>query len=111
MTPEAELWKTIQDIIGKASLWPYRIRRIFWSQNISHWNRILVCAFVFVNGLNPELFYEWADIRGMCSDNNSRKEIKSLLTAFENNPNKYNWYSYNVSHNRWETLGGKTVRY
>ena len=111
MSPEAELWGTIQDIIGNASLWPRRIRRLFWTKNITHWNRILVCLFVYTNGLNPEFFYEWAQIRGMCSDNSARRELHSLLSAFERDPKKYNWYAYNVSHNRYETLAGKPVRY
>ena len=110
-TLEAELWSDIQDLIGKANLWPIFIRNLFWSKNIKHYSGILICAFVFVNGLNPIVFLQWCDLRGMCRDNSSRNEIVSLLNAFESNPSKYNYYAYNVHFNRYETLSGRTIRY
>ena len=109
---EAQLWADIQDIVGKASLWPYKIRRLFWTKNIKHWDRILICCFVFVNGLNPVVFLEWCDLKGLCRDYSARNEIVSLLSAFENNPSKYkNWYQYNVTKGRWENLYGTPVFY
>ena len=109
---EAQLWADIQDIVGKASLWPHKIRQLFWSKNIKHWDRILICCFVFVNGLNPTVFLEWCDLKGLCRDFSARHEIISLLRTFEDNPSKYrNWYQYNVSQGRWETLSGKPVFY
>ena len=108
---ECELWMTIQDIIGAAKLWPYRIRRLFWTQHIKHWDRILICVFVFVNGLNPEIFFEWATLKNLCRDRSAENHIRYLLRTFENNPQKYTWYAWNVSRGHYETLGGQIVKY
>lgn len=58
----------IQDLIGDARLWPRRIRRQFWKMNIKHFERILTAALVYVKGLNPELFLEWAFLMRLCRD-------------------------------------------
>ena len=44
-----ELWMTIQDIIGRARLWPYLIRRYFGTPHLKLWQRTVVAAFVYVN--------------------------------------------------------------
>ena len=58
-SPRFLLWQDIQDIIGPANKWPRSIRKNFWNQNIKHFDRILLAAFVFVNALNPVVFLEW----------------------------------------------------
>ena len=50
----------------------------------------MVCTFVVVNGLNPEIFIEWIDVIGMATDKHSIREFKSLLDTFTKNPEK--WY-------------------
>jgi len=57
-TAEYQLWTDIQDIVGPASFWPRRIRRNFWTRSLSHWQRILTATVVWINGLNPEVFYD-----------------------------------------------------
>ena len=42
-----ELWMPVQDIIGAAYLWPINIRRLFWIGNLNHFQRIVVCTFVY----------------------------------------------------------------
>ena len=53
-------WIIIQDIIGDAKKWPKLTRRLFWKQNVKHFERLLLAAFVYVNGLNHTIFLEWA---------------------------------------------------
>ena len=36
------MWEDIQDIIGPARAWPYRIRRLHWTRNLNHFQSILV---------------------------------------------------------------------
>ena len=48
----------IQYVIGLANRWPYMIRRLFWTRNIYHLQRIIVCAFGYVNGLYPDLLIQ-----------------------------------------------------
>jgi hypothetical protein len=108
---EQQLWKDIQDIIGPATFWPRRIRRLFWTRNIKHWDRIICCVFVFVNGLHPELFFEWVYLKNMCRDYSAVRQIRYLLTTFENEPKKYNWWAWNVTRRQRETIGGDIVLY
>ena len=42
-----ELWMPIQDIIGAAYLLPINMRRLFWIGNSNHFQRIVVCTFVY----------------------------------------------------------------
>lgn len=48
-----EQWMLIQEIVGDAKLWPYFIRKLFWTRGIKHDMRPILAAFVFVNGLDP----------------------------------------------------------
>ena len=101
--PKAQLWREIQDIIGSASLWPRHIRRLFWSGHIDSFNRTSVATFVFVNGLNPEVFLEWASLLKLCRDRAARNHFKYLFRTFEADPRRYpNLYAYNISNNRYE---------
>ena len=101
-----ELWRDI----GPASQWPFLIRRLFWTKNLRHFQRILVCTFCFVNGLNPIVFEEWAVLFGLCSNSSSIQHIKNLFRLFENGRN-YTLYAWNVSARRYEYLDGRVRRY
>ena len=50
-----QLWWEIQDIIGPAGEWPKFIVDMFFTRNLNHRKRPLLCAFVIFNGLNPEV--------------------------------------------------------
>ena len=84
------LFDDICDIIGPSEQWPKKILELFWSQNVGHWDRFMLCTFVVVNGLNPEIFIEWIDVIGMVTDKYSIREFKSLLDIFTKPPEK--WY-------------------
>ena len=104
-----ELWMTIQDIIGRASLWPYLIRRYFWTPHLKLWQRTVVAAFVYVNGLNPQIFMEWAELLHLGRDSAAYRHFHYLFDTFESEPRRYNLYAYNITNNRYEYLDG-TVR-
>lgn len=70
-----ECWMTIQDVIGPASQWPFLIRRLFWSTHLTHWERILISTFVFVNGLNPVIFFKMDFIKEPCARQSSSKSF------------------------------------
>ena len=84
------LFDDICDIIGHADEWPSNIRQLFWSGNVTHFNRLKLCDFVAVNGLNPEVFHEWIDVVGLARDLSALNEFKSLLHTFTTNPEKWN---------------------
>ena len=60
------LWPDIQEIIGPATHWPHLIRQLFWTRNLNHFQRLLVCAFVIFNGLNRVVFDEWMILLRLC---------------------------------------------
>ena len=62
-TAEYILWTDIQDIVGPVTYWPDNIRLFFWTRHLSHWEHIWMAAFVWVNGLNPEVYYDWCDLK------------------------------------------------
>lgn len=69
----------IQDIIGPAKEWPFLIRRLFWTRFLRHWQRILICAFVYVNGLDPLLFKEWVTLKGLARDASAFNHFDALF--------------------------------
>ena len=104
-----ELWRDIQDIVGSASLWPYKIRRLFWTEGVQHFDRILLATFVLVNGLNPVVFLEWADLLNLCRDRAARRHFDALFRYLPHR--NYTLYAYNVTMNRYEYLDGRVRRY
>ena len=59
------LFDDICNIIGPSDEWPEGILKLFWSRNVKHWDHFMLCAFVAVNGLNPEVFFRM----GWCYSN------------------------------------------
>ena len=105
-----EIWTLIQDLIGKASLWPYQIRRLFWTKNLTNFQRMLITVFSYVNGLPLETLQEWCDHMGLCRDEPARRHIGQLWNYF--NRGRYgHLYSYNVTMNRYHTVGGDVRHY
>ncbi len=96
----------IKDIIGSASLWPRAIRRLFWTRNLSHFQRFLVVCFCYVNGLSPADFWDWANLLHLCRG----QHIEYLFQSFHEGRYGDSYYAYNVSNARYEYLNG-TVRH
>ena len=63
-----ESWRDIQKLIGDASKWPVKIRRMLWTQGVKQFQRTLLATFVNVNGLNQEMFIHWARLMGLGRD-------------------------------------------
>ena len=103
------LFCDIQDIIGSKKDWPRRILAIFWSKKSAHWERKLLAAFLYVNGLNPVIFQEWATLRQ--NDVSDTSDIMQTLQRFEFINNNYKIYAWNVSMRRYEYLSGKPHLY
>ena len=110
MNPTYVLWMDIQDQIGQASLWPRMIRALFWMKNVTHWQRIMLATFAYVNGLNPEVFMEWVHLQQMCRDGAALNHFQALFRLFENGRN-YRLYVYNVSQNQYQYLDGSVRHY
>ena len=104
-----ENWMVIQDIIGDAKLWPIKIRSLFWTPCIKHFDRIILAAFVYVNGLNPIIFIEWARLLNLGRDEAGYRHFHNLLNLYE--IRNYRLYAFNVSNNRYEWLDGSVRHY
>ena len=105
-----ETWTIIQDIVGPANQWPHSTRRLFWTKHLEHWDRILICAFVYVNGLNPDIFLEWANLLELGRDRSAYRHFEALLRVQFPNTN-YILYAWNVTNRRYEYLDGSVRRY
>ena len=106
-----ELWSEICEIIGDPSLWPVDIRKLFWTKNIKNFDRLRVCAFVFVNGLNPAIFLEWCDIMGLLRDLSAKEHVRYLLGKFEDqHPTYTKYFAYNVTMRRLEFINGQAKK-
>ena len=99
----------IQDIIGNKSHWPRKIRKLFWNNDIKHFERILMATFVFVNGLNPVVYEEWLTLIGV--NEVKKRHILFLLNKFEENPDCYRLYAWNITNMRYEWLNGEVRHY
>ena len=104
-------WTLIQDIIGPAKLWPHKIRNLFWTKNLQHFDRLIVCAFVYVNGLNPELFFEWTELLELARYRPARNHFRAIFKYFYNGNCSRSLYAFNVTNNRYEYLDGTVRRY
>lgn len=95
-------WMTIQDIIGSASLWPVMIRRLYRTRNLNHFQKVLVSAFIYVNGLNPEIFYERVDLQGLARDRAAFNQFRALPRLFSNGHFSTSLYAWYVTTRRWK---------
>lgn len=110
LSEEQVLFREIQDLIGPGSLWPHNILNWFFygipvGQGITNRKRPLLAAFCWVNGLNPEVLYDWCR---MNSSRHSEADIvhyKWLFAAFDRGDLNY-LYAWNVSQGRYEYLDG-----
>ena len=106
------LFDDICDVMGPSDEWPLGILKIFWRPNTSHWERFILCTFVAVNGLNPEMFYEWVDLMSLARDSDAKNEFRCLLHSFISNPQKWDKaYAYHVLNHRFEFVNGKVKCY
>ena len=104
------LWTDIQDVIGPASRWPKNIRRFFWTKNLKNAIRARVCAFVYINGLNPVKFLEWADLMGLFRDNEAYNHAVYLFQKFRRGHYNYLW-AYCMVSGRFEHIDGSPAYY
>ena len=102
------LFDDICDIVGPSEEWPSVIRELFWSPNVTHNNHLKLCAFVAVNGLNPEVFIEWVDLMGLARDDASRREFCSWLIELTTKQEKWKKiYAYHVLNHQYEFVTGE----
>lgn len=102
------MWTHIQDVIGSANLWPKPIRRFFWAKRLNQWERVRVASFLWINGLNPETFYDWCDVRKrMTRGSREHRHFQELFRLIDAGHRRNRWWGWNVVNSRYEYLNGK----
>ena len=76
----------MQDLIGPASDWLQNNRHLWWGRHIGNRGRFMLACFIFIDGLNPTIYYERAELINNIDPNNSHAwdHIKHLFARFEN---------------------------
>ena len=103
------VWMDIQDIVGKARLWPREVRQLFWQKNPSHFDRLIVAAFVYINGLNLVIFIDW--LQCISEPEPIKSHYRRVLTYMEEGRYGRSLYSWNVSNGHHEYLDGTIQTY
>lgn len=107
---QKQLFNEIQDIIGPYQLWPRQVQ--YWfvrgipsGYGTSCKRRPLFAAFFWVNGLNPEVLYDWCSLNSTNHPHDAVSHYRWLFDAFNRCQLQY-LYSWNVSQGRYEYLNG-----
>jgi len=66
---------------------------------------------VYVNELNPEMFFEWSELLELGRDRPARNHFRALFTYFENGNCSRSLYAVNVTNRRYEYLDGTMRHY
>jgi hypothetical protein len=59
-----------------------------------------------VNGLNPEILFEWAALMGLCRDRSAKQHLRYLCTAFEEGRYGKALYAYDTTMQQYHYLDG-----
>lgn len=107
---QTELFLEIQDVIGPVSLWPRQVQQWFLSGIPSGYGtsckrRPLFIAFFWINGLNPEVLYDWCRLTPTNHPSHAVAHYRWLFDAFNRGQLQY-LYSWNVCQGRYEYLNG-----
>ena len=105
-----ESWRDIQYIIGEANRWPPRMRRLFWTQGVQHFDRILLATLVLVNGLNPEQFMDWARLMKLGRDESAYRHFDYLFLTILLQKSQ-SLYALNITTGRYEYINGEPRYY
>ena len=104
------MWMDIQEIIGEASEWPRNIRYLFWKKGVTHWERVLLSGFCYVNALHPDIFMEWADHIRLFNNSDARHHMKSLFKRYHEGKHT-KLYAWHVTMRRYEYTDGTPIYY
>ena len=100
----ADMWETLQDLIGPLSLWPDNMAEPFWKEP-RYRARLQLCCFCAINATNPELLLDWFRIRGQLTPSRER-HFKSIIKDLDEGKGG-NWWSFCIEANRCVYMDGR----
>ena len=106
---QRQLFIEIQYIVGDFTKWPHTVQHWFLhgvEEGRGQRIRPLLSAFLWVNGLNPVVFYEWCSLFPEVFSKRAVDHFKWIFKSFDNGFQKY-LYSYNVTLGHYQKLDGK----
>jgi len=74
---------------------------------LTHWQRVLTATFVWINGLNPEVYYDWCELKRFFRRGDA-VHYEQLFRYFLEG-RQYTLWSWHVLNRRYEWMDG-TVR-
>ena len=81
-------------------------RKNFWTQNLGCKKRFQVTCFLYVNGVNPEIYFEWVKLIGNIKADNKKAwhHIRELFKKFNENDNQVlsKYWAFNVFNIKYE---------
>ena len=87
---------------GPLPQWPRQIRRyMFRKKELTHFKRIVLCTFIYINGIDWRLFVEWVQLMELCRDNSGYREVETLLRAYREGRYPKGSYGYHVAYQQW----------
>ena len=101
----ADMWEHIKDILGPVNDWPFGMKERFWRAP-RYRDRISVLCFAWINGLDPELVIQWYGLNGWLDKKDREVHMRSILKVLEEEPRRYNWWSYCIFTGRREYMDG-----
>ena len=102
-----QIWMDMQDLIGIARNLSYNIRRLMWIREWNQWDRVIIAAFAWVNGLCEQFVYEWAFLRRILTPGSEHHQhMLTFFRRFDDGGYRYSW-AWNVTTGRYEYMDGR----
>lgn len=100
-----------QDVCGPVHTWPHYIKKVLLSSTLNYAERLKLTTFFYVNGLRDPS--EWVNfivyVKGP-SFIRYEREIISLFEYYSQNDTQRRYFSYCLTHKRYEFLDGTERR-
>ena len=85
-----------------------KLGTFFFTDNLTHYQRLKVCAFVYAKGLNPVMLFEWNEHFHLVMKPDALRECRNWFKEFDTNVFKWqHMYQYNVYYHRYEFIDGQ----
>ena len=81
-------------------------------KNWNHEERFKFAQFVYINGVNPLILYEWVHLYGNINSKSGRCHLTYLIQLFEEGIRyRRKYWGFNVAAGRYQYLDGSTSYY
>ena len=93
-----DLWGLIKDLIGPLNEWPRYMPTLFFKRGLNQKDRFKLCCFVWVNGLPPNIFFEWGARNHLFRDNEAWSHVRYLFRKFESGEWGHKYWQWKCGH-------------